>query len=116
MTVTRDQREELIREDDGPPETTVYTHRTGRHKSYHEDEDCSQIRNPSMYESMRRRRAQRQSRRPCRTCVDALEPNTENRGGPQLASAVRAAARDADEDPTEAALTTVCEFKQSDSE
>lgn len=113
--ISHKKHRELIKADDGDPETTVYARSNGR-DTYHVTTKCH--RSPASHVEMTREDAQRHALKPCRTCVEAVNDSSD--GYPtdsRLADTIRAAAAEAEangDDPTSAALRAAHEHDRSE--
>lgn len=108
----REERRELITDDDGDPHTTVYARGGGR-DTYHTNRECHQINDPDIYVKTTRVRAQSWIFKPCRACVETVEDRRDTSDGSYLADAIRSAVTTAEadgDDPREAALRTVRDY------
>jgi hypothetical protein len=64
-------REDRIERDDGDPEDTVLVgkYHGSSTVAYHDDGDCTRIKNPEQYREWTRGRAQQAGRTPCSECI-----------------------------------------------
>lgn len=79
MAPTRPERVELIEQDNGPADDTVWVTpagASGTSEFYHQDRDCPRLKGGSkkVRREWSREKAQRRQRAPCRVCVLSHEP------------------------------------------